>query len=169
MAALQLGSLIHNGHIGAALRELQQQLLTDIGMSHLSAAETDGHLAAVAVSQELLCIALLDVEVIDVNAGRHTDFLDLHHTLVLAGLFLSLGLLEAVLAVIHDFADGGHGVGRDLDQVQVFLLSDTLSFHSGHDAQLFTGLRDQSNLLVPDFFIDLMSISSDVKAPPNKK
>ena len=40
---------------------------------------------------------------------------------------------------------------------------------SGHNAQLFTGLRDQSNLLVADFFIDLMSISSDGKAPPNKK
>ena len=169
MTALQLGSLVHDGHIGAALRELQQQLLTDVGVSHLSAAETNGDLAAVTVGQELLCIALLDVEVVHVNAGRHTDFLDLHHTLVLTGFLLALGLLEAELAVVHDLADGGNGVGGNLDQVQVLLLSDTLSFHSGHDAQLFTGLRDQTNLLVPDFFIDLMSISSDGKAPPNKK
>ena len=169
MAALQLGSLVHDGHIGAALRKLQQQLLTDIGVSHLSAAETNSDLAAVTVGQELLSIALLDIEVIDVNAGGHPDFLDLHHTLVLAGFLLSLGLLKAVLAVIHDLADRGHGIGRDLDQVQVLLLGDAQSFQRGHNAQLFTGLRDQSNLLVADFFIDLMSISSDGKAPPNKK
>ena len=169
MTALQLGSLVHDGHIGAALRKLQQQLLTDIGVSHLSAAETNSDLAAVTVGQELLSIALLDIEVIDVNAGGHPDFLDLHHTLVLAGLFLSLGLLEAELAVIHDLADRGNGIRRDLDQVQALLLCDTQSFQSGHNAQLFTGLRDQSNLLVADFFIDLMSISSDGKAPPNKK
>ena len=169
MTALQLGSLVHDGHIGAALRELQQQLLTDLGVSHLSAAETDGNLAAVTFSQELLSIALLDIEVIHINAGRHTDFLDLHHTLVLTGFLLALGLLEAELAVVHDLADRGHGIGRDLDQVQVLLLGDAQSFQRGHNAQLFTGLRDQSNLLVADFFIDLMSISSDGKAPPNKK
>ena len=169
MSTLQFRTLVHDGHIGAALRKLQQQVLTDIGMGHLSAAETDGDLAAVAVCQELLCIALLDIEVIHVNAGGHPDFLDLHHTLVLAGLFLSLGLLEAELAVIHDLADRGNGIRRDLDQVQALLLCDAQSFQSGHNAQLFTGLRDQSNLLVADFFIDLMSISSDGKAPPNKK
>ena len=169
MSTFQLRTLVHNGHIGAAFCKLQQQLLADFGMGHLSAAETHSDFAAVAVFQELLCIAHLDIEVIHVNAGGHPDFLDLHHALVLAGLFLSLGLLEAELAVIHDLADRGHGVRRDLDQVQALLLCDAQSFQSGHNAQLFTGLRDQTNLLVPDFFIDLMSISSDGKAPPNKK
>ena len=49
MPTLKLRALVHNSHITAALRKLQQQVLTDIGMGHLSAAETDGDLAAVAV------------------------------------------------------------------------------------------------------------------------
>ena len=169
MSTFQLGSLVQDGDVGTLVGELDQQVLTDLGVGHLTTAEADGDLTAVAVGQELLCIAQLDIEVIHVNAGGHPDFLDLHHTLVLAGLFLSLGLLEAELAVIHDLADRGNGIRRDLDQVQALLLCDAQSFQSGHNAQLFTGLRDQSNLLVADFFIDLMSISSDGKAPPNKK
>ena len=49
MTSLQLGALIHNSQLAALLRELEQQILTDIGMSHLTAAEADCDLAAVAL------------------------------------------------------------------------------------------------------------------------
>ena len=87
-------------------------------------------LHAVAVGQELLRVAELDVEIVDVDAGRHADLLDLYHALILAGFLLALGLLEPELAVIHQLAYRGDGVGRDLDQVQPLLL--------GHAQRLLT-------------------------------
>ena len=148
MSTFQFRTLVHNGHIGAALCKLQQQLLADISMGHLSAAETHSDFAAVAVFQELLCIAHLDIEVIHVNAGGHPDFLDLHHALVLAGLFLSLGLLEAELAVIHNAADGGLSGGGDLDQIEAALVGFCLSGSDVNDTQLCAVAVDKS-----DFFV----------------
>ena len=51
--------------------------------------------------------------------GDMRIFFDLHDPLVLLGFLFPLGLLETVLAVVHELADGGDGVGGDLHQVQV--------------------------------------------------
>ena len=169
MPSLQLGALIHHGDLAALLSKLHQQVLADVGVGHFTAAEADGDLAAVAFGQELLGVFQLDIEVVDVNAGGHPDFLDLHHALIFAGFLLALGLLEPVLAVVHELAHGGHGVGGDFNQIQIALLGQAQSFLGGHDAQLFAGFRDQADLLVPDFFVGLMTCVSDGKAPPNKK
>ena len=64
-----LGSLSMTGDLGAVLGELEQQLLADVGVGHFAAAEADGDLHPVALGQELLRIAELDVEVVDVDAG----------------------------------------------------------------------------------------------------
>ena len=115
--------------------------------------------------------ALLDlgVEIIDVDAGRHTDFLDLHDPLVFLGLLLPLGLLETVLAVVHELADGrgrrwerfSPGPGRRRRP------SARASASGGHDAQLFALGGDEADLLVADFLVDLMSrVSYDGNAPP---
>ena len=55
------------------------------------------------------------------------------------------------------------------DMDEILLLRNVESFLCGHNTELLTVWADDSQLLVADFFIDLMSISSDGKAPPNKK
>ena len=169
MASLQLRTFIHHGGLAAGLGKLQQQILTDVGVGHLTAAEPHGHLAAVALRQELLGVAQLNIEVVDVNAGGHADLFDLHYPLVFTGFLFALGLLEPVLAVVHQLAYRGHSVGRDFYQIQVLLLRHAQRLLRGHDAKLLAGLRDQADLLVPDFFVGLMTCVSDGKAPPNKK
>ena len=52
--------------------------------------EADGHLHPVAIGQALLGIAQLYIEVIDVDARRHTDLFDLHHTLIFLGFLFPL-------------------------------------------------------------------------------
>ena len=108
MTALKLGGLVHNGDLAALLRKFDQQILSDIGVGHLPAAEADSDLAPVALGQEFLGVAQLHIEVVHVNAGRHTDLLNLHHPLIFAGFLLALGLLEPVLAVVHELAHGRH-------------------------------------------------------------
>ena len=169
MPPLQLGALVHHGDLAALLGKLQKQVLTDVGVGHLPAAEAHGDLAPVAVGQEFLRVAELDVEIVDVDAGRHPDLLDLYHALILAGFLLALGLLEPELAVIHQLAYGGDSVGRDLDQIQPLLLGHAQRLLRGHEAKLLAGLRDQTDLFIPDLFIGLMTCVSDGKAPPDKK
>ena len=168
MTSFQLRALVQYGDLAAVFGKLDQQLLADVGVSHLTAAEADSDLAPVAFRQKLLCVSQLYIEVVDINAGGHANFLHFHHALILAGFLLALGLLEPILAVIHEFAHGGDGIGGDLDQIQTLFLGQTQRLLRGHDAQLFTGIGDQSNLLIPDFFVGLMTCVSDGKAPPDK-
>ena len=118
MTALQLGVLVHGGQLGALGGKVQQEPLADVGMSHFAAAEADGDLHTIALCEELLGVAQLDVEVADVDPGGHTHFLDLHDMLILLRLFLALGLLKFELTVVHELADGRGGVWGDFDQIQ---------------------------------------------------
>ena len=113
-AAFQLGAFFHVGDLSTAGGEIQEQLLTNIGMRHFTAAEADADLDPVAVCQELLGSLDLGVQVIGVDAGAHTDLLDLHDPLVLFGILLPLLLVVAEFGIVHDLADRGNGVGRDL-------------------------------------------------------
>ena len=168
MTALQLGGLVQNGEVAALLSKLDQQILADVGVGHLPPAEPDGDLAPVALAQELLGVAQLHIEVVDIDAGRHANLLDLHYPLILAGFLLALGLFEPVFAVVHKLTHRGYGVGGDLDQIQIALLCQAQGLLRGHDAQLFAGLRDQPDLFVANLFIGLMTCVSDGKAPPDK-
>ena len=58
--------------------------------------------------------------------------------------------------LLMDFADGGNGVGRDLDQIHALLLSQGVGLCRGHDTQLGTVGTDQTNLLVANLLIELM-------------
>ena len=166
VTAFQLGILIHAGDLGTLGGKIEQELLADVGVSHFTAAEANSDLNAVALSQELLGIAQLGVEIADVDTGGHTDFLDFDNMLVLFRFFLALGLLELELTVVHELANGRDSVGRDLDQVQTGLIGAVLSLGSRHDAELLTGVADQSNFAVADLFIDLMTCGGYTEAPP---
>ena len=136
VAAFQLGFLVHGTGLGTLGSKVQQQVLADVGVGHLTAAEADGDLHTVAVSQELLGRADFGVEVANVDTGGHADLFDFHHMLVLLGFLFLLGLLKAELAVVHELAHRGNCIGGDLHQVQTGLVGITLSLGSGHNAQL---------------------------------
>ena len=156
MTALQLGLPIHRGDLGAAFRELLQQFLTDVGVSHLPAAEAHGDFHSIPVGEELLAVAELDEKVVLSDAGGHADLLDLNHALILAGLFLTLALLETVLAVIHYLADRRSGTRRDFDQIQILLNGDLHGVAARHYAQLLAVLTDEAHLPVAYFLVDLI-------------
>lgn len=144
IAALKLGLLIHVCGLTALSCEFAEDLLADIGMSHFSAAETNGNLYAVAVSKELLCAFELGVKVILADAGRHANFLDFHNALVLLSFLFSLCLFEAELAVVHNLADRGLCLGRDFDEIKISFLGNLKSFFSRHDTELFSVFSDNA-------------------------
>ena len=78
--------------------------------------------------------------------------------LVLPGLFLPLALLKAELPIVHQLADRGFGLGRNLDQVQILFLGDAQGLHGGHNAKLLARGADQTDLLVADTLVQFMHL-----------
>ena len=156
MPSVQLGRTLDIGGLCTHLTKLRQQRFADIGMRHFTAAEPNGHLDSIAVLQELQCALDLDIEVVGVDTGRHPNFLDFGHMLILLGLFFLFGLFKAELAVVHDLAHRGGGIGRDLYQVQPLIISSCKRIPGGHDTKLFTCGVDHADFLVSDILIELM-------------
>lgn len=169
MTAFQLGFPIHRGDLGAAFRELFQQFLTDIGVSHLTATEADGDLDSVAGGQELICVAEFCVQITYVNAGGHTDLFDLDDVLILLGFLFPLGLLEAVLTVVHHLADRRGRFWGNFNQVKTCLCGNGQSVTRGHDPELLTIGGNQADFFIPDILIDLMRHVANTETPPTKK
>ena len=65
-------------------------------------------------------------------------------------------LVKAELAVVHDLAHGGNGVGRDLHKVELLLLCLGQRLLCGDDAEHGAVRCDQADLLIPDLLIELM-------------
>src|SRR5699024_10675884 len=84
-------------------------------------------------------------------------------------LLFPLGLLELELAIVHELAHRGNGVGRDFDQIQAGLVGVALGLGSGHHTQLVAVGANQADLTVTDLLIDLMGWVSYGKAPPEKQ
>ena len=98
----------------------------------------------------------LGIEVVGVDARGHANLLDLDDVLVLLGFFFLLQLLEAELAVVHDLADRGRGVRRDLDQIEILFFGQRQGCGRRHDTKLIAISSDHAELLVPDLLVDLM-------------
>ena len=132
--------------------------LANVGMGHLPAAEADGDLDAVAVGEELLRVACSLVLKSPMSMpGRHPDLLDLHHVLVLSGLFFPLALLEPELAVVHQLAHGRRSAwGEILTRSRPCSSAIFRASAGGHDAQLLALGTDQADLLVADLLVQFM-------------
>ena len=97
----------------------------------------------------------LGVEVTDVDLQGQTNLFRFHRLLILTVLFLPLGLLVTVLAVIHDLADRGLGLGSDLHQIQTAIIGNLLRVTGAHDPQLLAVGGDDTKLFIPNLFIEL--------------
>ena len=105
-------------HFGDVLDELSQELLGDLGVRDLAAAEEDGAFDFVALFEEAQRMVLLELVVVVVRVGTELDLFDLDAVLLLLGLVLLLLLEVGVLAVVDDLGDGGLRGRRDENEVE---------------------------------------------------
>ncbi len=120
-------------------------------MGDLATAETKGHLDLVAFLEEAVDGFHFDAVVMLVDTRAQFDFLDLDHFLLFArlgGLFL---LGKAETTVIEDLADGGHGVGRDLHEIEAGLFGQGQSILQLDGAVILTFGIDQTALHEREF------------------
>ena len=134
-------------------------------MRNLTAAETDRHLDLVAILQELRSGLEFHFYVVILDGRRQANFLDVDDLLILSNLALALGLLEAVLSVVHDLADGRLGRRCNLDQIQLPLLCQLERCAGEHDTQLFTVLIDHANLSIANLLINHKIVGANLRYP----
>ncbi|BBY00631.1 hypothetical protein MSEO_11300 [Mycobacterium seoulense] len=74
--------------------------------------------------------------------------------LVAAGFARLLRRLVFELAVVHDLADGGSGIGGDFDKVEIGVRSDAQCVFDAHYAYLLSPWSDQSDFRYADALVD---------------
>ncbi len=98
------------------------------------------------------------------DGGGQANLFDGNDLLILAELTLFLGLLEAILAVVHELANRRTGLRRDLDKVKLPLLCQGQRVPAGHDAQLFAVLIHDAHLAVANLLVNHEIV--DTETPP---
>ena len=84
------------------------------------------------------------------------NLLDFHHALILFGFLFPLELVKTELAVVHDLADRGDCVRRNLDQIQIRFLCHGQRCFGGNDAEHSAVCANEPNFLIPNFLVELM-------------
>ena len=100
----------------------------------------------------------LEVVVVIVGLGTETDLLDDHLHLIGLDLLGFLLLLVQEFLVVCDAADGGIGLGRNLDQVEFHLVGHAQCVAGGQHERLLDVVAHQAHLRRRDLVVDAMGI-----------
>ena len=121
MPAFERCVLLLRRYIFEVVEDTIEEVLADLGVGDLPPPEHDRDLHLVALAQQLLDGARLEVDVVHVDLRLHAHFTQAGLGLVLARLALLLRLLVLEAAEVHEAGDGGRGLAGDLDEVNVAL------------------------------------------------
>jgi hypothetical protein len=148
------------------LGELVEQGLAQVRVRHLAPTEEDGDFHLVPGIEEFRRLPPLGFEVVVVDLGPDADLFQLDDMLMATGLTLLAALLVAVFAVVHEPADGRHGIRRHLDQVESTLARHLERIECRDDADLLAVLIDEPDLANPDTLVDAGLDGSGNNPPP---
>src|SRR5260370_2501005 len=139
IAALEPGLAFYGADLRQILCEAQQQLLPEIHVGDLAAAQLDHGFHAVAFLQEPHGVILLELVVMVVCVGPELQLLHLDHVLLSLGFVLLLFVLVLPLAIIHGLGNGRLGSGRDQDQIETHRTRLLYRLQRRHDLDGFIG------------------------------
>lgn len=156
LAAFELGRMLDLSNIDKLLTDAVHELSAELLVSHFASAEAQRDLGLVAVLKEALQAAQFRLEVVLIRGRTELDFLDLDDFLLGLGFLSLLLFLITELAVVHQAADRRLGVRRDLNEVNVGVLSHAQGFRSADNADLGAIDAGQSDLRNSDLTVDPM-------------
>jgi len=143
------GKVVLNGH---------EDLLTEVAVLVLAAAEHHGDAHLVVLLQEFLDVADLRVQVGAGDARVQADLFEHAGLLLFAVVALLLFLLVKVLIEIHHLADRRVGLRRDLYEVQVGAAGHVDGLDERLDAQHGPVHVDEADLRGRDIAVDANSL-----------
>ena len=143
-----------------------EKIETYICVSHLSASESDGNLYLIAGRQEFLRGVHLGFQIVGVDVQRHPHFLDINRLLILSCFLFTFCLFIAVFTVVHNPANVGSGLRRNVYKVKTLFGCNLKSLSGGHNAKLASVSINDADFLFTDFLIDIQVFFANGKAPP---
>src|SRR5690606_12564554 len=156
LPAFELGHLLDGGDVVDIVADSLQQAHAEFLVGHLAAPETQRDLRLVALFEEALQVAKLDLVVAFIGAGPELDFLDLDDLLLGLGLGLPFLLLVLELSIVHQAADGGHGLGRALHESELGPFSQPQGFPESDDPDGLVVRAGKTHFGCSDFTVDAM-------------
>jgi hypothetical protein len=144
LSAFHLRPLLYNADILQIGLDTSQQLGTQFPMGHLATPEPYSDLSLVALFQKFAQIAHLDLVIRFFRSRTEFDFLELDLFLFLTVSLRLLTFFEPELAEVHNAAHGRRGIGHDLDQIEIGLLSFRQGLFYRDLTTVFTILINQS-------------------------
>ena len=155
--SFQLGQPLHLAVVFEFYRKPEQKLLSLLGEEYRTPPEEHISLDLAAFLEEVDGVLELELEVVLVGLGSET-YLLYHHLRCICLLHLGLlALLILELLIVNNLANGGIGVGRNLDQIQFLSFSHVQSFPQRVDA-LFNIISHYAHLGCGDFLIDAVPV-----------
>src|ERR1035441_9908452 len=109
---------LDDSRITDVLNKAVDDVVTELAVGHLAAAEAEAGFHLVAIGEEADGLILLGLVVVLVHGHGELDFLDGDNFLLLSGGTLALFLLVEIAAIVLNAADGRDGSGRNFDQVK---------------------------------------------------
>ena len=143
----------------------EQKSVTLIGISHLPATETDGHLDLVAGLKETNNTPDLNIEIMNIGSGPHLNLFDLDYSLFFLGLLSPFTLLVLKFSVIHHLADRRTGMGRNFNQIKPPFFGIDQGLLGINNPDLLSGITDEPDLRNPYLTIDSYFFSSYGEPP----
>ncbi len=145
---------LHDAAIADVLDEAVDDLITELAVGHLAAAETQRGLDLVAFVEKPHSLIFLGLVVMLVDGDGELDFLDDDDLLLLARGSLALIFLVEELAVVLYAAHGGNRVGGNFYEIQAALPSDFERFERWEYAELLPIFVNNANFTRADPVID---------------
>src|SRR5262249_6942222 len=144
---------LHNSFFADLADQAIEHIAAQVLVGHFPSAEAQAGLYLVAFTQEAQHMVALGNVIVLVHIDAELHFLQHDLFLILLGRALFLFLLVQVFAVIHDAANRGHGIRRDLYQVKILLPRLFDGIVRGHNAQLVAIAIDHADLSRADALI----------------
>lgn len=143
--AFHPGTEFDDGTVSDLLQQTLEDLPSQIGMRHFTAAKEDRGFYLVALFEEAQHVVLFELVIVLVHVDAELYFLDVDDFLVLLGRALLLLFFIKKLAVILNAADGRVSGSRDLYQVKSSFTGNFERLKGLHDAKLRSVFVDHAD------------------------
>src|SRR5690625_1131517 len=160
LATFHAGDLLDLGGISHLLAHAVQKGQSQFLVRHLAPAEMHGDLHLVALRQEPVHRAHLDLIVMGVDVRAHLALLDINGLLPFPGFVGTLLLLVLVFAEVHDLADGRLCGRLNFDEVEADFLGALQGVVGCDDANILSGFVDQPHIGDADMIVDARPIAT---------
>ena len=145
---------LDDSRITDVLNKAVDDVVTELAVGHLAAAEAEAGFHLVAIGEEADGLILLGLVVVLVHGHGELDFLDGDNFLLLSGGTLALFLLVEIAAIVLNAADGRDGSGRNFDQVKAAFAGNLQRLKGRQDAELFAVFVNHANFACANAVVD---------------